>query len=163
MSLFMCNFHEFLHIGTPTYSFPELEEKNDIFSLKEGSSDQLNFSVFCRPPLEANERHLLSKKDSPVVENRVYIEGSSICFRSVKRSDAGRYTVTSTNSAGQGQRSFYLQVRCKQFNSDTIICIKKNSCVYSPSNILSGSGLSPSHCWFQYQREFHCHLIPSAD
>ena len=72
------------------------------------------FSVSCHPPLEASEKHVLLKDSIPVSNSRVFVESGSICFHRVKLSDAGEYTLSSTNPAGQGTSSFFLRVKREQ-------------------------------------------------
>ena len=74
----------------------------------------MSFSVSCNPPLETSDKHVVFKDDIPVSNSRVYVDGDYVCFHRVKPSDAGVYTLSSTNPAGQGTGCFSLRVKCEQ-------------------------------------------------
>ena len=100
-------------VVVPIYSFPELTGKNDVLSLREGSNHQMSFTVTCNPPLDATEQHHLYKEKDSVSTGRVYVEAGAVHFRRVRRSDAGKYFISSTNAAGYGQSSFSLCIKCE--------------------------------------------------
>ena len=96
-----------------------------MLCLNEGNSHKMSFSVYCHPPLEASDEHSVFKDDVSVSNSRVYVDGDSIHFHRVKLSDAGVYTLSSTNPAGQGRGSFSLRVKCELIcNAFCIISIQ---------------------------------------
>ena len=81
--------------------------------MKEGACHQLVFDVTSDPALEAHAKHVLSKEGGSPRENNVHVEGSTVCFMNVRAIDAGKYTISSFNYAGQGRGSFSLKIKCK--------------------------------------------------
>ena len=96
----------------PAYSFPDLCGSRTI-SIKEGASHQLLFVVTSDPALEAHAKHVLSKEGGSPRENKVYIEGSIVCFKNIRAIDAGKYFISSFNCVGLGQYSFNLKIKCR--------------------------------------------------
>lgn len=77
----------------------------------------MKFTVTSDPPLESSCQHMLTKEGyvSPCT-SRVYLDtlSSTICFKNVRKSDGGIYTISSSNVAGEGEASFTLKVNCEQ-------------------------------------------------
>ena len=95
-----------------------------MLCLKEGSSHKVPFSVSCYPPLEASKKHMLLKDDVSVSEGRICVEENSVHFHEMKLSDAGEYTLSSTNPAGQGKGSFSLRVKREYYDSGNIALLR---------------------------------------
>ena len=108
--------HEPLHLSSnaapPAYSFCDLCESSGTISLKEGSNHDMAFIVISDPTLGPCSSSVLSREGGSPRKN-IYLEGSVIHFKNVNKIDAGKYTISSFNSAGQGQGSFSLKIKCK--------------------------------------------------
>ncbi len=105
----------FLVHAAPSHCFPDGHE----VCVKEGSDHVLVFSK------EHSSSHSLSREGwDPLLEDHICIRGKSVCFRRVKRRDAGRYTITSSNAYGEGQASFHLRVKCESPSSLTVTHIQ---------------------------------------
>ena len=108
-----CSCLMYLIAGPPVYSLP------GEVRVKEGCDQNVQWMVSCEPPLRDNSQHSLSREGSqPFRQDNVFIQGSDICFRKVKRRDAGKYVISSSNAIGKGHVSFNLQVQC-----EFILCI----------------------------------------
>ncbi len=87
--------------------------------MKEGCDHVLEFTK------EQSFSHSLSREGrGPLLQDHIYIRGTSVCFRRVKRGDAGRYTIRSSNAYGEGQASFHLRVKCESPTSLTVTHIQ---------------------------------------
>ena len=65
------------------------------------------------PSLDTQSGYFLSKQGGLPCENRIFVRGKEVCFKRVRRSDAGTYTVTTFNVVGKGQASFQLKIKSK--------------------------------------------------
>ena len=99
----------------PSLSFPDLVECNHAVRLLEGSDLKVDFVVTSDPALDSGSRNVLSKQGGTPDEAHVYIQGSAVHLKAVRRSDAGTYTVSSCNAAGRGQASFQVKIKCKHY------------------------------------------------
>ena len=110
-----CSCLMYLIAGPPVYSLP------DKVRVKEGCDQDVQWMVSCEPLLRD---YTLSRKDGqPFRQGNVFIQGSNICFRKVKRRDAGRYVISSSSAIGKGHASFNLQVQCELRHSNSVnIC-----------------------------------------
>ncbi len=97
---------------SPTLSFPDLVDSK-IITLQELSDHRMEFVVTSDPSLDTQSGHLLSRQGGSPCENRVYIQGTTVHLKKVRRSDAGMYTVSSFNAVGKGQASFQLKIKCE--------------------------------------------------
>ena len=70
----------------------------------------VNFTVEARP--EAAEVSLTRTGGAAVPGDTTY-DANSVTFVDVQRADAGEYTLTSGNVAGDGSGTFTLNVECK--------------------------------------------------
>ena len=95
--------------GVPVYSFPGLSGGTQL-NVIEGSDAKVQFDVTRDPPLLKNKKHKLSKEGDQVLEDRITIGESAIQFSSIRREDAGIYTITSSNGIGEGHGSFTLNI-----------------------------------------------------
>ena len=78
--------------------------------MTEGSEVEVLFEVTRDPPLLEDKKHILCREGVPVTDGRVSVRENAIHFASVRREDAGNYTITSSNGLGEGQGSFCLTV-----------------------------------------------------
>lgn len=92
---------------------PFLSFSDAVILLKEGNDHEMDFVLKSDPTLEMQHGSFISKDNGSVCTSRVYLKGSIVIFKRVKRSDAGTYTVSSVNAAGQGRASFQLKVTSK--------------------------------------------------
>ena len=76
--------------------------------VKEGDKAEVKFQVTQDPPLLNDGRHTLLKKGVPVCDTRITIAANIICFSNIRRGDAGKYTITSSNGIGLGEAFFTL-------------------------------------------------------
>ena len=96
--------------GPPVYSLP------GEVRVKEGCDQDVQWMVSCEPPLR---QHSLSREDGQSLrQDNIFIQGNNICFRKVKRRDAGKYVISSSNAIGKGHASFNLQVQCELRHSN---------------------------------------------
>ncbi len=102
--------YAFLIHAAPSYCFPDGHE----VYVKEGCDHVLEFTK------EQSSSHSLSKE----VKDHIFIRGKSVCFRRVKRGDAGRYTIKSSNAYCEDQASFHLRVKCESPSSLTVTHIQ---------------------------------------
>ena len=108
-----CSCLMYLIAGPPVYSLP------GEVRVKEGCDKEIQWMVSCEPPLRDNSQHSLSREGGQSFrQDNIFIQGSDICFRKVKRRDAGKYVISSSNAIGKGHVSFNLQVQC-----EFILCI----------------------------------------
>ncbi len=111
----------FLVHAAPSYCFPDGHE----VCVKEGCDHVLEFTK------EHYSSHSLSREGrGPLLGDRTCIRGKAVCFRRVKRRDAGKYTIKSSNAYGEGQASFHLRVKCES-------SIISNSYTHPMTNTLS--------------------------
>ena len=102
----------YLIVGPPVYSL--LGEVR----VKEGCDQDVQWMVSCEPPLRDHSQHSLSREDGqPFRQDNIFIQGSNICFRKVKRRDAGKYAI------GKGHASFNLLVQCELHDSNSVISV----------------------------------------
>ena len=105
----------FLVHAAPSYCFPDGHE----VCVKEGSDHVLEFTK------EQSSSHSLSREGwGPLLGDHICIRGKAVCFRRVKRRDAGRYTIKSSNAYEEGQASFHLRVKCESPSSLTVTHIQ---------------------------------------
>ncbi len=78
----------------------------------------------CDHDLEFTKEHSSSHSLSREVKDCICIKGKSVSFKRVKRRDAGRYTIKSSNAYGEAQGSFHLRVKCESPSSLTITHIQ---------------------------------------
>ena len=100
-----CSCLMYLIVGPPVYSLP-----GDV-KVKEGCDQDVQWMVSCEPPLR--DYSLFREDGQPCHRGNIFIQGSNICFRKVKRKDAGKYVISSSNAIGKGHASFNLQVQCE--------------------------------------------------
>ncbi len=107
----LCTFFDTL--VPPSLFFPDLADCGGAISLKEGCDHSMDFLVVSDPSLDTQSGHFLSKEGGFPYEDHVYLRGKVVYFKSVRRSDAGKYTVSSLNAAGEGKASFKLKIKCE--------------------------------------------------
>ena len=108
----------YLIAGPPVYSLP------GEVRVKEGCDQDVQWMASCEPPLGDHSQHSLSREDyQPFRQDNIFIHGSNICFRKVKRRDAGKYVISSSNAIGKGHTSFNLQVQCELHDSNSVISV----------------------------------------
>ena len=100
-----CSCLMYLIAGPPVYSLP------DKVRVKEGCDQDIQWIVSCEPLLR--DYTLFREDGQPFRQDNVFIQGSNICFRKVKRRDAGKYVISSSSAIGKGHASFNLQVQCE--------------------------------------------------
>ena len=76
----------------------------------QGSDAEVQFDVTRDPPLLKDKKHKLSKEGNPVTDDRVTIGENAIHLTHIRRKDAGKYTITSSNGIGEGHGSFSICV-----------------------------------------------------
>ena len=94
-------------VAPPSLSFPDLVGKQNIVTLKRGSDHRMVLKVTSDPETDGNP--LLSRRGELHREKKVFVDGGAVVFKKVKRSDAGVYTLSSSNAAGEGEISFLLK------------------------------------------------------
>ena len=77
-------------------------------NVEEGDKTEVKFQVTQDPPLLNDGRHTLLKEGVPVCAKRVTLTENIIRFSSIRKGDAGKYTITSSNGIGPGKASFTL-------------------------------------------------------
>ena len=109
------------HLSTdpPIVSFNE----RGTISVKDGTDCGVQFAIISDPSLETGCVPHLSMDNGPISYGRVHIEGGMVLFKRVRSSDAGRYTISSFNAAGQGKASFQLRVIGKFNHTIIVSCI----------------------------------------
>ena len=112
-----CSCLMYLIAGPPVYSLP-VEVR-----VKEGFDQDVQWMVSCEPPLDHSQHSLSRENGQPFRQDNVFIQGSNICFRKVKRKDAGKYVISSSNAIGKGHASFNLQVQCELHHSNCVISV----------------------------------------
>ena len=113
-----CSYLMYLIAGPPVSSLP-----NEV-RVKEGFDQDVQWMVSCEPPLRDHSQHSLFREDGqPFRQDNIFIQGNDICFRKVKRRDAGKYVISSSNAIGKGHASFNLQVQCELHHSNSLISV----------------------------------------
>ena len=74
----------------------------------EGDKAKVQFQVTQDPPLLNDGRHILLKEGVPVRDKRITIAENILRFSSIRRGDAGKYSITSSNGIGPGEVFFTL-------------------------------------------------------
>ncbi len=105
----------FLVHAVPSYCFPDGHE----VCVKEGCDHVLEFTEEY-----SSSRSLSREGKGSLLGDHICIREKSVCFRRVKRGDAGRYTIKSSNAYGEGQASFLLRVKCESLSSLTVTHIQ---------------------------------------
>ena len=89
----------------PTYTPPGVQV------VEEGMGITVALTVVARPA--ALTSPTLARDGGATVPMDTVVAADSVTFVDVQRADAGLYTLTSTNDAGQGSVNFTLDVQCK--------------------------------------------------
>ena len=89
----------------PTYTPPGVQV------VEEGMDITVALTVEARPA--ALTSPTLARDGGATVASDTVVTAISVVFVDVQRADAGLYTLTSTNDAGEGSVDFTLDVQCK--------------------------------------------------
>ena len=122
--------------GPPVYSLP------GEVRVKEGCDQDIQWMISCEPLLRD---YTLSREDcQPFRQDNVFIQGNNICFRKVKRRDAGKYVISSSSAIGKGHASFNLQVQCELRHSNFVVILLVFTLLQVGSSLISVYSLSSS-------------------
>ena len=109
--------------------------------MREGGDRPVSLTVVSRPTELTDET--LTRAGGATVPSDTTFDAVSVMFNDVQRSDAGVYTLTSSNTAGDGSVTFTLNVECKlQFKCTVHVCYPSAFFTTFIESLCSGTHIS---------------------